>query len=291
MKKKSNLLLLFMGISGLVGLGLYASHIIEHVEPKPIFKSRTIEIVDGDDFSEELELSYQHVHISFPTVSIDGRYSDHLELTGFEVAKDMAMLDVCNDTLYITYSEEFTPKYVGSDTEVALKIHVGGQSLKSITVADEGSINTPIKPLGMSKDGTTVYNQSDLDRYTLVFDSLTISEGPVNMILDGAHVNVQNHKRSSTNFVFRGTLNSIDVDYSKGGFFRMDAKELACQHAVVNGRKNMMGNTLGTIILSLTESLEANLYGPLDVTYYGDPHVEKYERSIGRVIHQHETEE
>ncbi len=190
MKKKSKIILMMSGLTALVILGLYASHMHQNIMVKPSMNQRYIEIVDDDEFEKELMLSYDYIHVSNPSISIDGGYEDKLTISGYIITENMVSIDVCNDTLYIDYSHDYIPKYVGSNAVVAVKVHVGGVNLKSITIADEGSLKTPIKPLGMKDDREVVFSQSYLKKYMLQVDSLTIVNGPAKLFIDGDYLQI-----------------------------------------------------------------------------------------------------
>ena len=290
MRQKSKWILSIVALSIATGLAAYVAHVKAHVMMKPSDIRRPLKIVKGETFKKSYDLSYEHLHVTIPEVKIDARYKDHIELSGFEVAQDIAQLDVCNDTLYVSYSEKYTPKMVGTDALLALKIHVGGRGLKSITVNGAGSIITPVKPVGTGKDGKYVYKEEDKERYVLKFDTLKIINGPVSMHLEGRHLEIKKANVNLTNLSFIGSVESLSLNYSKGNI-RMSATDLQCNIARINTEKNTSGLTAGDLQLSVRDSLYANLYGPLDINYYGDPVVKKYERYTGRVVHQYETEE
>jgi len=286
MRKRSNIILIALGLSLLIGLGLYASHIKNSIERKPQMIRRGIEIVTGEEFIESFDLSYSHLHVSFPSVKIDGRYENHIELARFVEAKNMAFLDVCNDTLYIDYSEEYTPKLVGTNAEIGLDIHVGGIGIKSITISEEGSIITPIRPIGSKKNGKVIYNQSDLERYSLIFDTLNIIDGPVHLtLLDGEVLNMNKKKRETIINSLSGVVDNVNIEYDDTGEFDLMAGSLICENVSINTNKNTLGLTEGRLNINPTSTLSANLYGTMDIYYSTDPVVTKYEHSIGRLIH------
>ena len=289
MKKRSNIILVIIFLSAFVGLGLYASHLKKAIEPNPIRISRGIEIVEGDRFVRDFDLSYKHLHVDYPGVSIDGRYENHVELSGFVLASDMVDYDVCNDTLYIRYSD-YLPKFVGRDAEVAVGVHVGGVGLRSITVNRIGRIDLPIRPVGTGRDGKTVYKDEDIERYTMRFDTLDIVNGPVEMLLEGQSLNIHKVNDQINMFNLQGQVDNFDLKYQNGGNIAVDGYTLDCQTATINTDKNTAGLVTGSIQLSVEVTLIANLYGAMDVDYHGDPVVAKYEHSTGRVVHMYKLE-
>lgn len=287
MKKRSNIIIVVMIISTGIAMALYADHLKNAIEPNPIRAYWGIEIVEGDEFVRELDISYSHLHVEYPKVSIDGRYENHIELSGFAVAADMADYDVCNDTLYIRYSDHL-PKFVGRDAEVAVGVHVGGIGLRSITVNGFGRIVIPVRPKGTGRDGKAVYRDDDRERYTMKFDTLDIVNGYVDMLLEGVSLNIHNKSNKNTMFNLQGQVEHVDFKYDNGGNIAVNAYTLDCGTATINTDKNKAGLITGTIQLTVEDTLVANLYGEMDVDYYGDPEVTKYERSTGRVVHMYE---
>ena len=55
--------------------------------------------------------------------------------------------------------------------------------------------------------------------------------------------------------------------------------------ARINTHKNEESLVTGGLLFAVRDTLIANLYGAMDVNYFGDPEVIKYERSTGRVVH------
>lgn len=289
MRKRSNIVLITIGLCFILGLSLYANHIKNSIKPQPDRFGRGIEIVRGEEFIKTFDLSYSHLHVSFPTVKIDGRYANHIELSRFAQARDIAFLDVCNDTLYISYSEQYTPKMVGTNAEIGLDIHVGGVGLKSITVSNEGSISTPVRPIGSKKNGKVMYNQADIERYSLIFDTLNTVGGPISLtMLDGEVLNMNKLKGESITNSLSGVVDNVNVEYDGSGQFNLMADPLLCDNVRINANKNSLGHTEGNFYINPTKSLTANLYGALDVHYNTDPIITKYERSTGRLIRQPE---
>ena len=142
MKKRSNLLLILRFLCASIGFGLYADHIKGTIEPRTANSYKPVEIVDGEEFIREVTLSYQHLHVEYPAVSIDGRYSNYIELSGIAAASDMVDYEVRRDTLYIRYDDQSSKYYKSypnrfseliGNRPLALRIHVGGIGLKSIT--------------------------------------------------------------------------------------------------------------------------------------------------------------
>ena len=286
MKKRSNIILALIALSLFVGLGLYANHIKNNIEAQGSRWSRDVKIVEGDDFVKEFDLTYKHLHVEYPGVSIDGRYQDHVELSGVSVASDMVSYDVCQDTLYIRHSEDL-PKYVGRNAEAAVAVHVGGVGLKSITVGSQGSIALPIRAKGTRRDGKTVYKDEDAERYTLKFDTLDIINGPVNMLLEGQALNIHMESNINTLFNLQGQVDRLDLEYHKGGNIIVNGYGMDSRIASINADKNKDGVATGSIQLTVMDTLIANLYGAMDVDYRGTPEVIKYVRSTGRVVHQY----
>ena len=289
MKKRSNIILVIIFLSAFVGLGLYASHLKNAIEPNRGRITRGIEIVEGDRFVRDFNLSYKHLNVDYPGVSIDGRYENHVELSGFVLASEMVDYDVCNDTLYIRYSD-YLPKFVGRDAEVAVGVHVGGVGLRSITVNRIGRIELPIRPVGTGRDGKTVYKDEDIERYTMRFDTLDIVNGPVEMLLEGQSLNIHKVNDQINMFNLQGQVDNFDLKYQNDGNISVDGYTLDCRTATINTDKNTAGLVTGRIRLTVEDTLTANLYGAMDVDYYGDPVVAKYERSTGRVVHMYKLE-
>ena len=81
MNKRSNIVLVIIALSLLVCLGLYAKHLKNSIEKKPESFERGAQTIEGEEFIESYDLSYSHLHVSFPSVKIDGRYANHIELS------------------------------------------------------------------------------------------------------------------------------------------------------------------------------------------------------------------
>lgn len=288
MKKRSNIILILMIICIGIGIGLYADHLKDVIVPIPARVFNDVKIVKGEQFIREFHLTYKHLHVDYPAVSIDGRYKDHVELAGFVAASDMVDYEVCNDTLYIRYSE-YTPKFVGRDAELAVGVHVGGEGLRSITVNGVGNVTIPIRPKGSGRDGKKVYKEEDVERYTMKFDTLDIINGPVDMLLDGNVLNIHKLNNHNTMFNLQGQVDHLDIKYIESGNMILNAYTLNSNTASVNADKNKDHLASGTLQFSVKDTLRANLYGVMDVKYLGDPEVIKYERSTGRVVHMHES--
>jgi len=298
MNKRSNIVLVIIVLYLLVCLGLYANHLKNSIELKPESFERGLEIVKGEEFVESYDLSYSHLHVSFPYVKIDGRYTNHIELSGLANTKEMVYIDVCNDTLYISYSDIKAPVLRGPDGDkLFLDIHVGGIGLKSITLSEKGGIDTPVIPIGnvynsfghlvSRNEGPDKYDQDDLDRYTLRFDTLDIIGGPLVDLpfLDGETLNLHKTTKSRAHYNLGGTVANVQLEYSNKGQVSIDGESLECEHVTINANKNDSGLTRGNININPTKTLTANLYGDIDVYYNTDPIVTKYERFTGRVIH------
>ena len=291
MRKRSNIILAIIFLSASVGLGIYANHIRSTTEQRPARVSRAVEIEEGERFSRESNVSYKHLHVDYP-VSIDGRYEDHVELSGIAIASDMVHYNVRQDTLYIQYSDDHPvyrrepdsfAKKIGVVGKVAVTVHVGGVGLRSITVGKRGSIRpTREEDGGFYRD--PVYRDDEKERYTLTFDTLDIVNGPVNIRLVGRVLNLTKID-DYTRFDLEGQAEHVNVNYDGGGSLNLNGYNLKCNTASVNTENNKSGTVIGNIQLSVQDTLLAKLYGTMNVLYQGDPEVIKYERSTGRVVH------
>lgn len=297
MNKRSNIVLVIIALSLLVCLGLYANHLRNSIEKKPESFERGAQTIEGEEFIESYDLSYSHLHVSFPSVKIDGRYANHIELSRIAQAKEMASIDVCNDTLYISYSDIYSPIMLGSNKSIALDIHVGGIGLKSITLTGAGWIDTPVIPIGnvynsfgylvSRNEGPDMYDQAELDRYTFRFDTLSIISGKTVDLpfLDGKVLNLYKNSSGNSHYNLGGKVDIVQLEYSNKGKVSIDGESLECKQVAINANKNDSGLTTGNININPSKTLTANLYGAIDVYYNTDPIVTKYELSTGRVIH------
>ena len=297
MKKRSNLLLILIFLCACIGVGLYADHIKHTIEPNVVKSYKPAEIVDGEEFIRKITLSYKHLHVEYPAVSIDGRYHDHIELSGIAAASDMVDYEVRRDTLYIRYDDQSSKYYKSypnrfseliGNRPLALRIHVGGIGLKSITVGKMGRISIPATAENRGYYGKTIYTEEDIERYTLNFDTLDIVNGPVQMLLEGQVLNVHKLTKYRTGFSLQGQVDRLNIEYDGSGEVFLNYHHyyyLESKVARINTHKNEKGLVTGGLLFAVRDTLVANLYGAMDVNYFGDPEVIKYERSTGRVVH------
>ena len=297
MKKRSNLLLILIFLCACIGVGLYADHIKHTIEPNVVKSYKSAEIVDGEEFIRKITLSYKHLHVEYPAVSIDGRYHDHIELSGIAAASDMVDYEVRRDTLYIRYDDQSSKYYkpypnrfseLIGNRPLALRVHVGGIGLKSITLGKMGRISIPPTAYNRGDYGKTIYTEADIERYTLNYDTLDIVNGPVQMLLEGQVLNLYSTTHNRTGFSLQGQVDRLNVEYDGSGevFLNYDHHyNLESKVARINTHKNEEGLVTGGLLFAVRDTLIANLYGAMDVNYFGDPEVIKYERSTGRVVH------
>ena len=303
MKKRSNLLLILIFLCASIGFGLYADHIKGTIEPRTANSYKPVEIVDGEEFIREVTLSYQHLHVEYPAVSIDGRYSNYIELSGIAAASDMVDYEVRRDTLYIRYDDQSSIYYksypnrfseIIGNRPLALRVHVAGIGLKSITVGKMGGVSIPATAENRGYYGKTIYTEEDIERYTLNFDTLAIVNGPVQMLVEGQVLNLYRTTHKRTRYNLQGQVDRLNVEYDGSDEVSLNYHyyyNLESKVASINTHKNEEGLVSGGLRFGVSDTLIANLYGAMDVLYRGDPVVMKSERSTGRVVHMYEPKE
>lgn len=283
LSEKIILAVLALMIATVIQYGYSISH---HMELKMNPCNSGVEIGKGDLYYDTLQVSYHHLYVNFNEIEFDPKLQNEVRVMGYENVRDLIKIDVRNDTLYITPQTECSPKPVKTIGNSAIDVKVGAIGIKSITLAKDAQIRTPLKAIGSDKEGWPRYREGELEKYQVNFDSLQLhmyDQSTFNLIVNCNKLDLSFTDYSGQTNTLNGTCETLEIHQIEGDVALM-AINLKAANVRVNSQMNRKKMIRGAINVHCTNRLEAFLYDQLDVFYKGNPEIKKEEVSSGRIV-------